>query len=190
MPALTCRRDRHFPRECWRIYYGDVHAGTIAECVGNPGAAPKWQWRCGFYPESRPGECTNGTAGTFEEARAAFEAAWVPGEAHQHGLPSLARSASMDRGEVSRTTELLRAEILGAVPGNQDTLAKPCEGLAQRRRGEQLLHALEAGLQQRRIGAIEHVADVIVRGDSSDPEPGLAVRAPLSLLQGTLERQK
>jgi hypothetical protein len=76
MPALTRRRDRSRPLECWRIYYGDVHVGTIAQCVGNPGAAPKWQWRCGFYPGSRPGECTNGTANTPEEARAAFERAW------------------------------------------------------------------------------------------------------------------
>jgi hypothetical protein len=46
------------------------------ECVGNPGTAPKWQWRCGFYPGSRPGACTSGTAATFDEARSAFEAAW------------------------------------------------------------------------------------------------------------------
>ena len=76
MPALARRRDRNLPQECWLIYCGYVHAGTIAECVGNPGAAPKWQWRCGFYPGSRPGECTNGTAETFEVARADFEAAW------------------------------------------------------------------------------------------------------------------
>jgi hypothetical protein len=31
---------RHIPQECWRIYHGDVHAGMIAQCVGNPGAAP------------------------------------------------------------------------------------------------------------------------------------------------------
>jgi hypothetical protein len=76
MPALTRRRDRSLPQECWRIYYGDVHAGTISQCVGNPGAAPKWQRRCGFYPGSRPGECTGGTAATFDAAREAFEAAW------------------------------------------------------------------------------------------------------------------
>jgi hypothetical protein len=38
MPALTRRRDRNLPQECWRIYYGDVRAGTIAQRVGNPGA--------------------------------------------------------------------------------------------------------------------------------------------------------
>jgi hypothetical protein len=61
--------------ECWRVYFGDVHAGTISECVGNPGTAPRWQWRCGFYPGSRPGECTNSTAATFQAVREAFEAA-------------------------------------------------------------------------------------------------------------------
>jgi hypothetical protein len=76
MPALTRRRDPDIAQETWRIYYGDVHAGTIAQCVGNPGAAPRWQWRCGFYPGSRPGECTNGAATSFEEARVAFETAW------------------------------------------------------------------------------------------------------------------
>ena len=76
MPALTRRHDRNLPQECWRIYYGDVHAGTIMQSVGNPGAAPRWEWRCGFYPGSRPGECTGGTAASFDEARAAFKAAW------------------------------------------------------------------------------------------------------------------
>jgi hypothetical protein len=37
---------------------------------------PQWQWRCGFYPESGPGECTVGTAASFEAARSAFEATW------------------------------------------------------------------------------------------------------------------
>jgi hypothetical protein len=76
MPTLTPPpRSRH-PQECWRVYYDDVIMGTIAQCVGNPGAAPKCQWRCGFYPGSRPGECTAGTAETFDQARADFEKAW------------------------------------------------------------------------------------------------------------------
>jgi hypothetical protein len=29
-----------------------------------------------FYPGSEPGDCTMGTAATFAQARAAFEAAW------------------------------------------------------------------------------------------------------------------
>ena len=75
-PALTRRRDRNLLQECWRICHGDVHVGTIAECVANPGAAPRWQWNCGFYPGSRPDECSSGTSETFEQARATFETAW------------------------------------------------------------------------------------------------------------------
>jgi hypothetical protein len=66
----------YLSQECWRVYYGDAHAGTIAQRVGNPGGAPKWQWHCGFYPGSRPGECTAGTAANFDAAPEAFEAAW------------------------------------------------------------------------------------------------------------------
>ena len=76
MTSLTRRIDPDVAQETWRIYYGDVVVGSIAACVGNSGAAPKWQWRCGFYPGCRPGECTGGTAATFEEARADFETAW------------------------------------------------------------------------------------------------------------------
>jgi hypothetical protein len=35
MPELTRRRSEHHPQECWHVYYGDVHVGTIAERVGN-----------------------------------------------------------------------------------------------------------------------------------------------------------
>src|SRR5437762_3434553 len=76
MPALTRRRDPDRASEAWLIYYGDVHVGTIARCVGNPGAAPEWQWLCGFYPGSRPGEQRGGTAETFDQARAGFEDDW------------------------------------------------------------------------------------------------------------------
>ena len=74
-PHLTRRRypERH---DCGHIYFGDVHVGTIAKCVGNPGAAEQWQWLCGFYPGSDPGEETSGTAADFEQARADFEEAW------------------------------------------------------------------------------------------------------------------
>jgi hypothetical protein len=45
-----------------------LHVGTIMRSVGNPDAAPQWQWRCGLYPGSEPGECKNGTAASFEAA--------------------------------------------------------------------------------------------------------------------------
>jgi hypothetical protein len=60
------------------ICYGDVHVGTIGLRSGNPVESNPWQWACGFYPGSDPGECSSGTAATsFEATRAAFTAAWA-----------------------------------------------------------------------------------------------------------------
>jgi hypothetical protein len=78
MPALTRRRPSDHRQECWHIFYGDIHAGTITERVGNPHDSAQWEWRCGFYPGSHPGEHQSGTAATFGEARADFESAWQP----------------------------------------------------------------------------------------------------------------
>jgi len=41
-----------------------------------PPAEDPWGWFCGFYLGSHPRECTDGTAATFDQARADFEAAW------------------------------------------------------------------------------------------------------------------
>src|SRR5882724_7180301 len=77
MAALTRRRSTDAREECWHIYYGDVRVGTIAKRVGNPFDTDPWQWSCGFYPGSHPGEHQDGTAATFDEARADFEQAWT-----------------------------------------------------------------------------------------------------------------
>jgi hypothetical protein len=76
MPELTRRRYPEARDECWHVYFGDVHAGTLAIRTGNPHDTDSWEWRCGFYPGSRPGECNGGTSASFEEARTDFEAAW------------------------------------------------------------------------------------------------------------------
>src|SRR5258708_18321601 len=68
MPPLTRRRSTDAREECWHIFYGDVQAGTIAIRIGNPQDEDPWEWYCGFYPGSHPGEHQNGTAATFEEA--------------------------------------------------------------------------------------------------------------------------
>jgi hypothetical protein len=75
MPKLTRRR---YPesQDCWHVYYGDVHVGTIAIRTGVPHHEDPWGWICGFYPGSKPGEYRDGTAATFDQARADFEAAW------------------------------------------------------------------------------------------------------------------
>jgi hypothetical protein len=75
MPTLTRRRYPERP-DCWHIYYGDVRVGTIARRVGNPFDTDPWEWTCGFYPGSHPGECTSDTSETFDQARTEFEAAW------------------------------------------------------------------------------------------------------------------
>src|SRR5271167_3556000 len=76
MPALTRRRYPERP-DCWHVYYGDVHVGTIAIRSGCPIDVDQWSWSCGFYPGMEPGEHQDGTAADFEEARAEFEAAWL-----------------------------------------------------------------------------------------------------------------
>ena len=75
MPALTRRR---YPerQDCWHVYYGDVHVGTIAIRAGVPVDVDRWGWDCGFYPRSHHGLQVQGTAETFDQARTDFEAAW------------------------------------------------------------------------------------------------------------------
>jgi len=53
-----------------------VDLGTIARRVGQPHDQDAWQWLCGFYPGSNPGDQTVGTAPTIDQARADFEVAW------------------------------------------------------------------------------------------------------------------
>ena len=65
MPELTRRRYPERP-DCWHVYVGDVHVGTIAIRTGCPVDVDQWEWSCGFYPGSRPGEHQYGTAETFE----------------------------------------------------------------------------------------------------------------------------
>jgi hypothetical protein len=73
---LTRRRSKDAREESWHVYYGDVRVGTIVIRSGNPAGTDPWVWSFGFYPGSHPREYTSGTAATFDQARAAFEAAW------------------------------------------------------------------------------------------------------------------
>lgn len=72
MSTLTRRRDPDARQKGWLIHYGDVQVGSIGLRSGNPIGSDPWQWRCGFYPGSNPGDCTSGTAPTLDCARAAF----------------------------------------------------------------------------------------------------------------------
>jgi hypothetical protein len=55
--------------------YGDVHWHDRAphRC---PAHADQWEWSCGFYPGTRPGQGHHGTAIGFDHTRADFEASW------------------------------------------------------------------------------------------------------------------
>jgi hypothetical protein len=76
MPALTRRRYLEYRDECWHIFYGDVHVGTIGIREGVPVDEDQWGWSCGFYPVSHRGQEEDGTAANFAQARLEFEAAW------------------------------------------------------------------------------------------------------------------
>jgi hypothetical protein len=75
MPALTRKRVNDRP-ETWHVHYAGVRVGVIVERSGAPPSSDQWQWVCGFYPSSNPGDDRHGTAASFETARAAFETAW------------------------------------------------------------------------------------------------------------------
>lgn len=76
MPKLTRRRSPDARKDCWHVYFGDVRVGTIAIRSGIPHDQDPWGWSCGFYPGSHPREHQSGTAESFDQARADFEAAW------------------------------------------------------------------------------------------------------------------
>jgi hypothetical protein len=71
MPALTRTQINEQP-ERWQIHYAGVRVGIIQQRSGAPPSSDQWEFHCGFYP----GEQQYGTAKTFNDVRAAFEAAW------------------------------------------------------------------------------------------------------------------
>jgi hypothetical protein len=77
MPKLTRRRSADPHRESWNVYYDDVRIGAISKRSGVPVDVDQWGWSCGFYPGLHPGQHRYGSAATFDQARADFEAAWA-----------------------------------------------------------------------------------------------------------------
>ena len=76
MPALTRHRSDNPHQVTWHVCYGDVRVGTIGERAGVPVDVDQWGWSCGFYPGLHPRQHRSGTAASFDEARAGFEADW------------------------------------------------------------------------------------------------------------------
>lgn len=60
MPALTRKRVNDRP-ETWHIHFAGVRVGMILERGGIASAPEPWEWHCGFYPGSKPGEQRHGT---------------------------------------------------------------------------------------------------------------------------------
>ncbi|TKV78938.1 hypothetical protein FDV58_24880 [Bradyrhizobium elkanii] len=99
MTGLTRRRDRESVREKWDIFHGDVRVGSIGRRAGVPNHVDQWEWKCGFYPGCD--RSASGPAVTFDQARAAFEAAWhalLP-TLTEADFQVLARSARLDRAQ-------------------------------------------------------------------------------------------
>ena len=61
--------------ESWGIFYNDVQVGRLSEIHGTDGKMI-WAWSCGFYPGCTPRKQSAGTVDTFDQAKAAFQAAW------------------------------------------------------------------------------------------------------------------
>lgn len=76
MTALIRRRSDNPHQETWNVYFGDVRIGSIGIRAGVPTSADQWGWSLGFYPGTEPGTHSHGSAASFEQARADFEAAW------------------------------------------------------------------------------------------------------------------
>ena len=45
MPELT-RKLSNDRVDCWHVYFGDVHVGTIARRAGVPVDVDQWGWAC------------------------------------------------------------------------------------------------------------------------------------------------
>jgi hypothetical protein len=90
MPAVTRRRDRNLPQECWRIYYGDVHTPARSRSV----SAIPVQLRSG-----------NGAAASIRaRGRECAPTAW-PRRSKRRALPLKQRGACSWRGASGRTSE-------------------------------------------------------------------------------------
>jgi predicted RNA-binding Zn-ribbon protein involved in translation (DUF1610 family) len=76
-PTVAATITEHPAVHCIAVISRSITTGSwLIRLEPLPGCkykADAWEWHCGFYPGSQPGEHTSGTALTFEEARAGFE---------------------------------------------------------------------------------------------------------------------
>jgi hypothetical protein len=78
-----------------------VRFGSIAVRSSNPTDTDPWGWRCGFYPDSGPRECTSGTAITFDQARLDVESlAGLSRQSHRGRLRRIPEAPRLDSLEI------------------------------------------------------------------------------------------
>lgn len=87
-------------------------------------------------------------------------------------------------------SELLRAEILGAVERHQAAPATPLKRLEASARPQRFQAGIETRLQMRGVHRIEHRADVIAGGDARHAEQRVEVRPPRALFEAALVSEK
>jgi len=141
MPALTRRRISDPHRVGWRVSYADVPVGAISKRAGVPMDVDQWGWSCGFYPGLDPGQHQDGSAESFELARAAFEEAWqrlqpkIPegafAEYRRDRAGKAAIAAARERGE--KLPSELPSSIMRCVCGAKFDSHRPDESLPHRR---------------------------------------------------------
>lgn len=105
-------------------------------------------------------------------------------------LAALVRLASQP-GRAARATDFARAMVLRAVERDQHAPAEPAEHVQSAAVLRELIHRIgERRMQQRGVGGIEHVADVVIAWDLRHAEQAGAVRAPMACLELALMRKE
>jgi hypothetical protein len=99
--ALTHRRDPEMREETWRIYYGDLHVGTIGKGSGNP-PGDQCSWHRGFYPGSDPGDANQRHRDQFRSGSGGVRGrvVGVHLEAHRSRFSGISAAPCIDRVEV------------------------------------------------------------------------------------------
>jgi len=92
--------------------------------------------------------------------------------------------------QAPRAAQLLGAEVLRAVEGDQHAPAKPRERRQAAPAVQRVEHLVEDGLQVRGMHGVEHRTDVVVGRDRGHAEQGPAVRRRAPLLQAALVGQE
>src|ERR1019366_820784 len=113
--------------------------------------------------------------------------AWRNQAGTQEGMEALRAAVRTLPHRAVPALDLARAEMLGPVQRDQ---RPPTQALEPRQRPCCLDRLEEQRVERCRRRAVQHLADIVVRGDRRDAEQRLAVRPAMALLQRPLMRQE